>query len=383
MEAEVLLDLIQKGETSTCQFKADVRNVTSLTQELVAFANSEGGKLLIGVNDKTGELTGLSFSDIQRINNLLTTAAQEHSKSPIAIRTQTLTIDGKNVIVVDVPEGTDKPYMDKNGFTFVKNGADKRKVTSKEELRRLLQSSGNLSAEEEILYHTDLRKHFDKDRFSEFYETRYKSLPDWEQLPRLLENLRLAKGQHLTRAGALLFGLDVRHLLPSCYISAVWFEGNELSGSMYRSSDNLYGTLASQYQKGVEFVMAKLEKRQNGQDFNSLGEPEIPEVVIRELLINALLHRDYFIQDSIKLFVFDNRIEINSPGTLPNHLTETEIRLGISRQRNVLLSNFALEVLPYRAIGSGILRALRAYPHIDFQNDKAAHTFQVSISRPQ
>lgn len=381
MEAASLLQLIQKGETSTCQLKADVRNATSLAQELVAFANSEGGKLLIGVDDKTGALTGLSFQDIQRINSLLTTAAHEHSKSPITIRTETVAIEGKNVIVVDVPEGTDKPYMDKNGLTFVKNGADKRKVTSKEELRRLLQSSGNLSAEEEVLAHTNFRKHFDKDRFSAFYEARYHSLPDWDELPRLLENLRLAKGEHLTRAGALLFGLDVRHLLPSCYISAVWFEGNELSGSSYRSSDNLYGTLASQYRRGMEFVMAKLEKRQNGQDFNSLGEPEIPEVVIRELLINALLHRNYFIRDSIKLFVFDNRIEINSPGTLPNHLTETEIRLGISRQRNVLLSNFALEVLPYRAIGSGIVRALRAYPHIAFQNDKAAETFRVTILR--
>jgi ATP-dependent DNA helicase RecG len=381
MNANELLSLIAKGENSRLQLKENVTNAVSISQEIVAFANSSGGILIIGVGDKAGEVKGLSFQDIQRINNLLSTASGDHVKSPVIIKTETVEVTGKHVIVATIPEGADKPYTDKDGLIFIKNGSDKRKVTSREELSRLLQSSGNLYAEEMLLPQADISRYLDKDRFSEFFENRYHALPEWENLPKLIENLRLGREGKLNIAGALLFGLDVRHLLPAFYITATWFRGNELGGSEYWRSDNLFGTLKSQFQQGFEFIYAKLDKPQNGKDFNSIGAAEIPEVVIKELLINALIHRDYFIQDSVKLLVFDNRIEIKSPGKLPNNLTETEIRLGISRRRNALLSSFALDVLPYRALGSGILRALQAYPPIDFINDARNEQFTVVIHR--
>lgn len=134
--------------------------------------------------------------------------------------------------------------------------------------------------------------------------------------------------------------------------------------------------------RGLDFLKRALHRPQNGKDFNSLGDLEIPEIVLKELLVNALLHRDYFIHDSIKLFVFDNRIEIISPGKLPNNLTEAQIRAGIRRSRNTILTSLAPDVLPYRGIGSGILRSLKAWPHIDFLNDKDAEQFNVVIKRP-
>jgi ATP-dependent DNA helicase RecG len=379
--AQEVLQMIKGGETSHLQLKEDVKNATSIAQEIVAFANSEGGKIIIGVSDKTGEIIGLAFRDIQRINALLTTASQEHIKSTLNIMTETVEVAGQMLIVATVPEGTNKPYLDKDGHIFIKNGSDKRKVVSNDVLRRLLQSSGNLYAEETPLEQSEIGKHLDKDRFSEFFEKRYGNTPNWGDLPRILENMRLAKNGKLTLTAALLFGLDVRYLLPSFYISAIWFKGNDMYGSEYLKSENLYGTLKSQFQQGFDFIYAKLEKTQNAQDFNSTGEAEIPKIVINELLINALIHRDYFIKDSIKLLVFDNRIEIRSPGVLPNNLNELQIRYGISKRRNELISMFSLDVLPYRGIGSGILRALQAYPDIDFFNDKDAEEFKVVIKR--
>lgn len=376
-----VIDRIKGGETTTVQFKVDVRNETSIAQEMVAFSNTNGGLLLIGVDDRTGDIVGLDFANIQRINNLLANAASNHVKSPIFITTETVEISGKNIVVATIPEGTDKPYTDKDGQIFLKNGSDKRKVTSREEISRLLQSSGNLYAEEMLLAPATIARSLDKDRFSEFFEKRYRSLPDWDNLGKTLENLRLGREGKLNVAGALLFGLDVRHLLPSFYISAVWFKGNDIGGTEYWRSDNLYGTLRSQYQQGFEFVYSKLDKPQNGKDFNSIGDAEIPSLVVSELLINALVHRDYFIKDSIKLLVFDNRIEIKSPGKLPNNLTEDEIRYGVSRHRNAILSSFALDVLPYRALGSGIVRSLHAYPHIDFVNHKQTEEFTAVIHR--
>jgi len=381
MTATALTDLINGGENSFVQLRENVTNTVSISQEMVAFANSKGRKLIIGINDKTGAITGPSFPDLQHINNLLATTANDHVKSPLIIESATVDIAGKKVIVATIPEGLDKPHSDKDGLIFIKNGSDKRKVTSKQELMRLPQNSSNLYAEELPVSGAEISKALDKDRFSEFYEKRYRSLVDWDQLNQVIENMRLGKDGVLNVAGVLLFGLDVRHRLPGFHIAAVWFKGNDLSGTEYWRSDNLYGTLKSQYQQGFEFIYSKLEKPQNGKNFNSTGDPEIPAVVINELLTNALIHRDYFIHDSIKLFVFDNRIEIKSPGKLPNNLTEQEIRKGIRKRRNNLLDSFAPDLLDYRAIGSGILRALQAYPHIEFINDIEAEQFTVIIHR--
>ena len=137
------------------------------------------------------------------------------------------------------------------------------------------------------------------------------------------------------------------------------------------------------FKDAQKFVIGCLRKVQNGKDFNSLGDLEIPEIVINELLINALIHRDYFIHDSIKVFVFDNRIEIKSPGRLPNSLTTEQVKVGVSRRRNHILASYALDVLPYRGAGSGVLRALQAWPKIEFQHFPEAEQFNVVIWREE
>jgi len=97
MEVLALLEIIGNGETTKIQFKSDVHNVISISQEMVAFSNTLGGMIIIGVDDKTGDVAGLSFQDIQRINNLISTAANDHVKSPIFITTETINIHGKRV----------------------------------------------------------------------------------------------------------------------------------------------------------------------------------------------------------------------------------------------------------------------------------------------
>ena len=381
MEVLALLEIIGNGETTKVQFKSDVHNVISISQEMVAFSNTLGGMIIIGVDDKTGDVAGLSFQDIQRINNLISTAANDHVKSPIFITTETINIHGKRVIVVTVPKGTDKPHTDKDGLIWIKNGSDKRKVISKEELSRLLQHSGNLYAEEMLLQHSSLVD-FNWDKFQSFYEEKYKDAAIKEDTLKYLENLRLGTKGKLNIAGALLFGKNVQKLIPTFFITAIWFRGNTITDTTYRSSENLIGTLDEMYKKGYDFILSKLQKVQAGQSFNSLGKSEIPEIVITELLVNALIHRNYFIHDSIKLFVFENRIEITSPGKLPNSLTEEQIKKGVRRSRNHIIASLAPDLLAYRGAGSGILRALQTYPNIEFLNDADGEQFKVTIHRP-
>lgn len=381
MDSAQLINLISGGETSRTQFKENITNPLSAAQELVAFANTEGGQLIIGVADKTGAITGLSFEDIQRISSLLVNTASEGVKPPLTLKTETVEAEGKKVLIVTVLSGSHKPYKDKDGLIFVKNGPDKRKVTSNEEMARLLQASGDLYAEEMPLPFT-LAEELDTREFRQFYEEKYQTPLDESDLPRLLANLRLADGDRLNVAGALLFAKRPEKLLPQFYLSAVWFAGDDIAGEKYHGSEDIRGTLTQCYQRGLDFLKRALHRPQNGKDFNSLGDLEIPEIVLKELLVNALLHRDYFIRDSIKLFVFDDRIEIRSPGKLPNNLTEAQIRAGIRRSRNTILASLAPDVLPYRGIGSGILRSLKAWPQIEFVNDKEAEQFTAVIKRP-
>ena len=144
MDQHQVINLITGGETSHVQFKENITNPLSAAQELVAFANTEGGQLIVGVADKTGIITGLVFADIQRISSLLVNAASEGVKPPLIIKTESIEVNGRRVLIVTVPNGAYKPYKDKDGLIFVKNGPDKRKVTSNEEMARLLQFSGDL-----------------------------------------------------------------------------------------------------------------------------------------------------------------------------------------------------------------------------------------------
>jgi ATP-dependent DNA helicase RecG len=382
MDDTTLINLIGGGETSRVQFKENITNPLSAAQELAAFANTEGGQIIVGVADKTGAITGLSFEDIQRISNLLVTAASDGVKPPLTIRTETVEVNGKKVLVVTAPNGVHKPYKDKDGLIFVKNGPDKRKVTSNEELARLLQTSGDLYAEEILLPFT-ISEELDVREFRQFYEEKYQNPLEEADIFRLLANLRLADNNRLNVAGALLFAKHPEKVIPQFFISAVWFAGTDIIGEKYHSSEDIRGSLPQLFQRGLDFMKRALHRPQNGKDFNTLGDLEIPEVVLKELLVNALIHRDYFIRDSIKIFVFDDRIEIRSPGKLPNNLTEAQIRAGIRRSRNTILASLAPDVLPYRGIGSGILRSLKAWPDIEFMNDKEGEEFRVVIKRPK
>jgi ATP-dependent DNA helicase RecG len=119
--------------------------------------------------------------------------------------------------------------------------------------------------------------------------------------------------------------------------------------------------------------------QQEGEGFNDSGRQEIPDFVFEEIIVNALVHRDYFIADSVKIFIFDNRIEVRSPGTLPNSLTEEEALRGIGRDRNPLLLSLAYQLMNYRGSRSGLKRVKAAVPTVTLVNDVEAAEVTITI----
>ena len=132
----------------------------------------------------------------------------------------------------------------------------------------------------------------------------------------------------------------------------------------------------------MAFIKRNLHYVQGDQGINSPGILEVPEIVFQELLVNALIHRDYFISAPIRVLVFADRVEIDNPGHLPNHLTVEQIRYGLSNMRNPLLASHATHLLPYRGLGSGIPRAFKAWPNIELVDDRAGNRFKAIIRRP-
>jgi ATP-dependent DNA helicase RecG len=383
MKKEALLAGIALGEDSTRQFKVNVKNSDSLASEMAAFANSEGGTIFIGVaND--GTTPGLTREDIARINLLISNAASQHVRSPLAVQTENVQLANRRIVIsLTIPKGIDKPYFDKNGVIWLKCGADKRRINSKEELRRLFQMSEQFHADE-LPTKAGIDK-LDKLRFRDFLRDFYKlEYPDSPaELLRLLQNLNLATDEGLLNlAGVLLFAERPEWIKPQFVIKAIRYPGNEIHVSDYIDTEDFSGPFRKIFDDSLAFVMRNLHKVQAGRGVNAPGLPEIPEAVFEELLVNALIHRDYLVSATIRLFIFDNRIEIISPGHLPDNLTVEKIRVGMSNIRNPILVSFVAKgLLPYHGLGSGIKRALDKWPDIDFTDDREGCLFTATVHR--
>jgi ATP-dependent DNA helicase RecG len=190
------------------------------------------------------------------------------------------------------------------------------------------------------------------------------------------------KKGYLTLAGVLLFSKNPEIKKPVCIIKAVSYFGNVIEGKEYRDSMDIAGSISFQFKDALAFILRNLKRIQNGKSFNVKGELEVSQGALEELLANALIHRDYFRNAVIRILVFDNRIEIISPGSLPNNLTIENIKSGVSIIRNPVIASFANKMIPYRGLGSGILRALKEQPNIELLNDVTTEQFKVIIPRP-
>ncbi len=383
MNLPALQAIIDRGEDGQHQFKADVTNVNALAAEMVAFSNSAGGTILIGVQDD-GSFSGLTRDDMNRLNQLVSNAASQSVRPPINPQTQNIATDNGLVMVVEIPKGISKPYMDNNGLIWVKSGADKRKVTAREEIQRIYQAAGLLHGDEIPAKGLDI-KSLDKDYFDAFLQKHFNtSLAELDiPLETLLENMNLMRDGVFNVAGALLFARNSNFHLPVFVVKAVAFPGTDTNTNTYLDSQDMEGKMLNVFRDSLSFVNRNIHHVQAGQSVNSTGELEIPLLVFEELIANALIHRDYFVSATIRLLIFRDRIEIISPGHLPNNLTVTKIKMGNSNIRNPILVSFASRILPYRGLGSGIMRALAAYPDIEFIDDRDNNLFKAIIKRPQ
>ncbi len=386
MDTLELLELIEKGEDSQTQFKERFDSIDSLAAEICAFSNSNGGNILVGVSDD-GEIIGLSIEDIKKLNQWVSNACSQKIDPQVSVTTQNIKYMDKIVMVINVPIGTNKPYMANGKDIWVKVGSDKRRA-KREEIQRLLQSSGHLYADEMPVDNTNLRD-LDLELFKSFYEHRTGEKFEGLDVPleKVMSNLKLMVNGKLTLAGLLVFGKKPEEKKPQFVIKAVSFFGDSPAGSEYKDSRDISGNVPKIFDAGRAFLINNLRKIQKGQHFDTTGILEIPIIALEEALINAIVHRNYFLSSNIRIFIFDDRIEIISPGTLPNTVNVESMKMGIHIERNPILVSLLKDIkgIPYRGIGTGVQRIIRECKNagikVDFIEDKDAEQFKVVFYR--
>lgn len=199
-----------------------------------------------------------------------------------------------------------------------------------------------------------------------------------------LHNLFLAKGDLLTLAGLLIFS-KVRHKLrPMFSIQCVTLNGLDLTASIFLDGESIFeGNMRKVFDETLSFINRNVRKIPIEEGFNSQTRWEIPYAVFEEVVVNAFIHRDYFLNSTIKVYNFDDRFEIVSPGNLPNSLIVDKIKNGISIARNPILQSLGQHVFPYKGLGTRVLRAISLYPTIEFFNDQDTERFIVTIKKPE
>ena len=402
-----ILEQIKSGEASRIQFKERILDRYDIGCELVAFSNARGGKLVVGIKDKTGSINALSYSEVQQTTNLLSDIASENVVPSILITVETISVEDGSLVVATIKEGLNKPYHDNKGIVWVKQGTDKRKVFDNAELAEMMTDCGSFAPDESGVRDASIND-LDSDTIKLFLSNKFERVLEKKGLlgdafkeaslddvcsaiakghdtEHLLRNLRFIRPDgKITMAAMLLFGKYTQRWLPVMTAKCICFVGNSVGGKLFRdkvSDNDMEGNLLHQFETIMDFFTRNLRRVQVGKEFNQQGKLEIPYTSLVEFTVNALVHRSLNIKSPVRIFIFDDRVEIHSPGALPNGLTVDDITSGISMPRNTFLFDNAIYLLPYTGAGSGITRAMSEDVKVTFSNDERRSEFLITIPR--
>jgi len=353
-----LSELIGNGENSGVEFKRDDVRPESLGKEIAALLNLEGGRILLGVEDD-GTVTGLTRGR-QQAEAWVMNVCRDHVQPSIIPYWETLPWDETRTVgVITLPaDAADKPYKARRGsawVTFVRVGSTSREATRQEEAR-LYQASGAMRHDIRPVPGTGI-DHLDRPRLRNYFgDVLGQECPkdrDADAWTRILVNTDILiadRGRSMaTIAGMLLFGSEPNRVLPQAGITATAYEGTEKE---YATIDEelIRGPLVSLVSRrgratdpGVIDCAVAFVNRNMGQTARLEGgrrrrRKALPIEAVREAIVNAVAHRDYTITiTDIELSLYSDRLEVISPGRLPNTVTVDKMKQGFRAARNELL----------------------------------------------
>ncbi len=358
-----LQEALAAGEDSRRQF---VLSVEALSSNVTAMANSGGGEILVGVA-ADGRVQGLDAESVRQVNRAVSRLAAS-APVPLTVLTRNVLTPQGVVVMIHVDEVLSTLCPDEDGVVWLRSGAGRRRLKDGETLERLLRGGTPLELQplpscrqedaDESVFRAYVAQHFP--------ELLKEQLTEKERMQRL----GLVRDGWLTAVGAMLFDRYAVVSLPWTAVLALVIPGDAWSAEKYAASDRIEGTVSEQ----VAGCLAFLRRHAGG------GAREL--AAMRELLLNALIHRTLMPSFShVKLFVFCDRVEIRSPGGLPEGQTMEGLRAGVKVPRNPLLAQHAARLLG-KAKVEGIPGVLKTLPGVIFDYDAKRLEFTVTVPRP-
>jgi ATP-dependent DNA helicase RecG len=354
MDKLELQERILKGENLHTEFKESLPDNETLAKSIVCFANTDGGQLIIGISD-SGNITGVGDSDeaVRKIDDV----AFNRCEPPISILPETVDMDSKIVLIINIPKGEQRPYRTKSGLYYIRSG-NRCRQASWQEVRRLYQTSESIYYDETPISKASFTT-LDIEYLKDFLGKYLGISPEESLIENYLKNLKvITHNKKPTLAGTLFFGKNPQQLIPFAKIIAAYIPGKDISIPPSDRKD-LEGKIPDILENSLKFLRLYLKEEHRIKSFKAESYPEIPEEVFRECIVNAVAHRDYTINASIRLFIFEDRIEIRTPGKLPNTVTIENMKVSIHVPRNPVIYNLLNKMGMVTDVGSGVPRIIK------------------------
>ncbi len=356
--------LYPEQESSTLEFKESLPKNNQIIKTVVGFCNQNGGRIIIGVDDK-GMIKGIPGAEAQSALEYLYKSIFESTSPPIIPRIYAQSFGDRTIVIIEVSSGMNKPYyvkslgLDKG--VYVRLGRSTVLATT-QMIEELKWQARGFSFDSLPLYHAT-EKDLDEKAIRHFLVNRkqVKEAPFDLHESLVAYHILIQEHGHYypTVGGMLTFGKDPNYFLSEAMIICTRFAGN--AGREVIATRDCVGRLNQQFSEAFHFIVSQLNR-----SFTIAGPQrtellEIPQEAIREALLNAIVHRNYHIQSPTKIAIFDNRVEIFSPGNFPGPLTSRTLKMGFTYIRNPMIARAFREMGYIEKLGSGIITIFESY----------------------
>lgn len=351
-------------ESSFLEFKREMPKNDQIVKTIIGFCNRYGGKIIIGVNDDR-TIIGIADNDVEEMMESLDRMIYEATSPPILPLVYTRTMGDKTVLYIEVSKGMNKPYYRRsegleNGV-YIRIGRHTLRANAdlSEELK--WQSRG-ITFDTLPVYQASIELDIDTKKVENFFQKR-KGRPTVKVTTELLEAYEIYIKEHgkvyPTSAGILLFGTNPQQYFSESMIICTHYAG--IDGREALATKDCTGTLFEQYQEATAFMFSRLYRSFTIKGFERQEVLEVPEIALREVLLNMLVHRNYHIKSPAKISIYDNRIEFFSPGDFPGPLDTHNLLEGMSFLRNPAICRIFREAHLMEKLGTGFIALFNSY----------------------
>jgi ATP-dependent DNA helicase RecG len=357
-----------ESESAFLEFKREIPKNDQIIKTIIGFCNRYGGKIVIGVNDDR-TIIGIREKEIEELMESLDRTIYEATAPPILPLVYTRTLGDKTVLCIEVSKGMNKPYYRRTegleSGVYIRVGRHTLRANAdlSEELK--WQSRG-ITFDTLPVYQANSEQDLDEKKLDFFFQKR-KDRYTVKITAELLEAYELCRKEHSkvfpTSAGILLFGENPQRYFSEAMIICTHYAGTE--GRVALATKDCMGDLFEQYQEAVAFILSRLYRSFTIKGFERHEILELPEVALRETLLNMLVHRNYHIKSPAKISIYDNRIEFFSPGDFPGPLDSHNLLEGMSFLRNPAICRAFREAHLIEKLGTGIIALFNSYMQMD------------------